>query len=166
VLNRRELPEISEQTKRSWRPIRHEHSAGGVAYRFNPDTNQIEIALIATRGGMRWQLPKGALEEREASLEAAIREVYEEVGLCTEAECFLKSIDYWYWDTYRKSVPELVHKAVDFYLLRTVGGTLSDQCYEVDAVAWYPPEQALEILTFAGETEVVRLALARLDQRS
>ncbi|HXF63052.1 MAG TPA: NUDIX hydrolase [Caldilineaceae bacterium] len=152
------LPEISAHTKRTWRRIRRDYSAGGVAYRRLDGTGQVQIALIATKGGARWQLPKGTLEEAESSLQAAVREVAEEVGLLTEHERFLKTIDYWYWDTYRKEVPELVHKSVDFYLLRVVGGALSDASYEVDAVGWFTFEEALALLTFDGEQEVVALA--------
>ncbi len=152
-------PKINDKTKSTWRRVRHDHSAGGVAYRRNPETDELEIALIATRGGARWQLPKGSREEGETSIETAIREVEEEVGLKTTYERFLKTIDYWYWDTYRKrETPELVHKSVDFYLLNVVGGVLSDSSYEVDAVGWYTLEQAEAILTFDGELEVVQLA--------
>lgn len=171
AINRSTLPEISAQTKETWRRTRHDWSAGGVAYRRVACANgesvkegdeTIEIALIATRGGRRWQLPKGSREDDETSIETAIREVHEEVGLFTENEGFLMTIDYWYWDTYRKEIPELVHKSVDFYLLRVVGGELSDSSYEVDAVAWFTLEQAAGILTFAGEREVVLMAKEQL----
>ena len=177
-IKRSTLPEISTQTKETWRPTRHDNSAGGVAYRRvlateaspgdsdgdapGEKSESIEVALIATRGGRRWQLPKGSREEDESSLETAIREVHEEVGLRTAHEGFLKTIDYWYWDTYRKDVPELVHKSVDFYLLRVVGGALSDASYEVDAVGWFTLEHAYNILTFAGEREVMQMAQTRL----
>jgi 8-oxo-dGTP pyrophosphatase MutT (NUDIX family) len=169
-------PEISAQTKQTWRRIRHDVSAGGVAYRRvageggagqAEEVEVIEIALIATRGGHRWQLPKGSREADESSIETAIREVHEEVGLHTAHEAFLKSIDYWYWDTYRKKdVPELVHKSVDFYLLKVTGGTLSDTSYEVDAVGWFTLEEAQRILTFKGELEVVQMAQAILQAQT
>jgi 8-oxo-dGTP diphosphatase len=164
--NRSSLPEISAQTKKTWSPIRHDYSAGGVAYRRLEPADErgerIEVALIATRGGRRWQLPKGSREADESSLQTAIREVHEEVGLQTESEGFLQTIDYWYWDTYRKEVAELVHKSVDFYLLRVVGGVLSDDSYEVDAVGWFGLERAVELLTFEGEREVLQAAQAKL----
>ena len=134
-----------------------------MAYRHCEQPGEIEIALIATRGGRRWQLPKGSREPHETSIETAIREVTEEVGLYTEHEGFLRTIDYWYWDTYRKEIPELVHKSVDFYLLRVVGGELSDACYEVDGVGWFTFDQAADLLTFSGEQEVAALARAQLD---
>lgn len=171
-IKRSSLPEISAQTKETWARIRHDNSAGGVAYRRvdGPGSDAgtvegtIEVALIATRGGRRWQLPKGSREGNESALETAMREVHEEVGLYTEHEAFLKRIDYWYWDTYRKEIPELVHKSVDFYLLRATGGALSDDSYEVDAVGWFSLDHAARILTFAGEREVLRLAQARLQE--
>jgi 8-oxo-dGTP pyrophosphatase MutT (NUDIX family) len=162
---RTSLPPISEQIKTTWQPVRRDRSAGGVAYRHDSATGLIEIALIATHAGARWQLPKGSLEAGESSLETALREVEEEAGLQTVNEGFLKTIEYWYWDTYRKVAPELVHKQVDFYMLRMVGGELSDHSYEVDAVGWFTPVTIFQKLTFAGEKEVVRLALARLEAR-
>lgn len=156
----RNPPPISDEIKRTWKRSRLDISSGGVAYRRMDQ--EIEVALIATRGGTRWQLPKGSRESGESSLQTAIREVAEEVGLTTESEGFLRTIDFWYWDTYRKDVPELVHKRVDFFLLSVVAGVISDASHEVDGVAWFTLEQALQVLTFSGEREVVRLAQERL----
>jgi 8-oxo-dGTP pyrophosphatase MutT (NUDIX family) len=163
-LPQKPLPEISDQTKSTWKPIRHDHSAGGVVFRRGPETGELEVALIATRGGKRWQLPKGSRERDESSLDTALREVEEESGLSTTCERFLLTIDYWYWDTYRREVPELVHKTVDFYLLRVTGGALNDSSYEVDAVGWFSFDRALELLAFDGEVEVVKSALALLSE--
>ena len=153
--------EITEEAKQKWRRQRTDHSAGGVAYRWG-DNGEAEVALIATRHGTRWQLPKGACEPGETPVAAAVREVREEVGLDTTAETFLHTIDYWYWDTYRKAPPELVHKRVDFYLLRVVGGVLSDSSVEIDSSAWFDATQAIAVLTFAAEQRTMQLALERL----
>lgn len=155
--------QITEDIKRTWRRRRHDHSAGGVAYRCTGGPGDpLEIALIATRSGTRWQLPKGTCEEGEIPEQTAMREVAEEVGLETVCEEFLQAIEYWYWDTYRKETPELVHKRVDFFLLRVIGGELSDASIEVDSTAWFTPAEALTVLTFPGERNVVQNALARL----
>ncbi|MCB0071301.1 MAG: NUDIX domain-containing protein [Caldilineaceae bacterium] len=156
---RKDPPQISDEIKRTWKRSRLDISSGGVAYRYHH--GEVEVALIATRGGTRWQLPKGSREAGETSLQTAIREVAEEVGLTTESDGFLRTIDFWYWDTYRKDVPELVHKRVDFFLLRVVGGVISDASHEVDGVAWFTLEQALNVLTFKGERGVVRMAQER-----
>jgi 8-oxo-dGTP pyrophosphatase MutT (NUDIX family) len=156
------LIEITEEIQRTWRRRRNDYSAGGVAYRRAGD--DVEIALIATRSGTRWQLPKGTCESGETSEQTALREVAEEVGLTTSCEAFLQSIDYWYWDTYRKETPELVHKRVDFYLLRVTGGELTDNSIEVDSTAWFRLNDALDVLTFLGERDVVRAAADLLNQ--
>ena len=151
---------------RSYRRARHDHSAGGVAYRTVADGDGYRIALIATRGWRRWQLPKGSQEANETSEETAIREVEEEVGLLTTPEVFLRRIEYWYWDTYQKDEPELVRKTVDFYLLRVVSGKLSDSSHEVDGTGWFTFDQALEKLTFEGEIDVVRKAQTALNGKA
>lgn len=150
-------------TRASRRTSRRSHSAGGVAYRLlesKGDCSQaVQVALIATTRGSRWQLPKGRLEAGEDAVQAAVREVEEETGLQTVVELFLRTVYYSYTDTYQRIVPETVHKQVDFYLLRVVGGELSDLSFEVDGVLWTTPQEALERLTFAGERECVRQAL-------
>ena len=154
---------ISWPSRPGPRTFRQSYSAGGVAYRLveigDSSAGGVQVALIATARGSRWQLPKGRLEPGEEAVQAAIREVEEETGLQTVVEMFLHSVEYSYTDTYRRVVPETVYKRVDFYLLRVVGGELSDLSFEVDGVIWTTPEDALRRLTFAGERECVRQAL-------
>jgi len=171
---RSSLPEITPETRRTWRRTRQDRSAGGVAYAFVPPTSPVtpdgastlQVALIATHNSKRWQLPKGSREPGESSIETAIREVEEETGLLTEHKAFLQTIDYWYWDTYQKEVPELVHKLVDFYLLRVIGGELNDSSYEVDDVQWFTTEAALRVMTFTGEKAVLEQAIQWLRDNS
>lgn len=170
--DRTALPEITDAIKRSWQSQRQDRSAGGIAFRLTTSDlsvpvssnqrEQIRVALIATHGCTRWQLPKGTCESGESSLQTAIREVHEETGLSTCEEAFLKAVEYWYWDTYNRNIPQLVQKQVEFYLLSMTGGELSNASHEVDTVGWFTPTQALDRLTFEAEKDVLRLALARL----
>jgi len=161
-INRNYLPSITEEIKHTWQHIRRDFSAGGIAYR--PVSGRIScqsgirIALIATRGRRRWQLPKGTRELGETSIETAIREVQEEVGLATVYEATLKRVEYWYWDTHRKQIPEL------FYLLRVVGGCLTDDCIEIDCAGWFTPQRALDFMTFDNEREILRIAVAKMTE--
>ena len=146
--------------------VRHIHSAGGVAYRLQQDSarESIQIALIATdRECRRWQLPKGRLYPTEQPLSAAVREVEEETGLETRFESFLKTVRYEYLDTYARSVPERVYKKVDFFLLRVVGGNLSDDSVEVQKVEWASTDDALCRLAYDGEKDCIKLALEYLN---
>ncbi len=147
-------------------PVRHQHSAGGVVYRRRPHPHpetgeEVEIALISTGRGTRWQLPKGRVRPGESSVQAAIREVREETGLEAEVEAYLTTLEVEYWNTYRRAIPEKVVKDVDVYLMRAVGGTLTDASFEVNGVAWCTPSQALERLTFESERSCVRMAMER-----
>ncbi|MBV7327877.1 NUDIX hydrolase [Chloroflexi bacterium TSY] len=170
LFDRSSLPIITDEIKQTWYPRLRSRSAGGVAYEYRapPHVNtssglsHVRIALIGTKGGTRWQLPKGTVEEKESSIQAAIREVEEEVGLQTNIQTFLKTIEYWYWDTYCKDVPHLVHKTVNFYLMKVVGGALSADSIEVDVVGWFTPERARQKLTFDDEQSVLELAISFL----
>ena len=70
---------------------------------------------------MLWSLPKGHLEDGETAEQAAVREVAEETGIDAVVVAMLGSIDYWFvTEDYR------VHKTVHHFLLRALGGELSD----------------------------------------
>jgi 8-oxo-dGTP pyrophosphatase MutT (NUDIX family) len=169
-------PPINAETKRTWTHRRSDYSAGGVAWRvamlkgveesgiLHADSAgaRFEVALIATRGGTRWQLPKGTREPGESAEATALREVEEEVGLKTTIDRFLRTVEYWYWDTWQRTPAVLVQTRVDFYLQRVVGGELSDTSIEVDGTGWFTLEEALALLTFSGEREVIADAIAWL----
>ncbi len=138
---------------------RFEVSAGGVIYR---RTDQgIEVALISTKGGTRWQLPKGKQEKGEELEVTAAREVAEETGLFGTVLASLDTIDIWF------SVSEegraiRSHKVVHFYLLEYRHGSTDDHDDEVDDARWFPAAEALVRLTFPSERRVTEQALAQL----
>jgi len=70
-------------------------SAGGVAFRKRK--KQIEVALISVGGNNRWQLPKGIVDKRESTEDAAVREVREEAGIKTEVVERIDKVEYWYF---------------------------------------------------------------------
>lgn len=173
MAERPSTPPITPETRRTWSHRRLDHSAGGVAWRAIagaasslPVGERYEVALIATREGTRWQLPKGTCEPGENVEETAIREVEEEVGLKTTIDAFLRTVEYWYWDTWQREHPILVQKRVDFYLQRATSGELSDSSIEVDATGWFTLAQAQTLLTFAGEREVIGDALHYFESSS
>lgn len=130
------------------RERRTAYSAGGVIYRTSGAT--FEVALIATNEGRRWGLPKGHVRRGEAAEAAAVREVAEETGLQGQIERHLATIEYWF-----RAGPTRIHKYVDFFLLRYVGGALVPQQAEVDDARWFPLDEALRLASFDRERDVL-----------
>lgn len=121
----------------------------------------ITFGLISTKGGTRWQLPKGKQEKGESLEATAAREVAEETGLVGTVQTPLDSIDIWF------SVNEggravRRHKIVHFYLLQYQSGSTRDHDDEVDDASWFPADEALERLTFPSERRIAARALAIL----
>src|SRR4051812_13293038 len=105
-----------------------EISAGGVIYRRTQ--RGIAVCLIATKGGTRWQLPKGKREEGESLEQTAAREVAEETGLIGRVGPRLDRIDLWFTWT-ENGVAVRHHKLVYFYLLEYERGSTDDHDDEV-----------------------------------
>ena len=133
-----------------------EISAGGVVYKRT--RGGIAVCLISTRGGTRWQLPKGKREAGETLEQTAAREVSEETGLVARVGPRLDKIELWYtWTENGESVRH--HKLVYFYLLEFLRGSTRDHDDEVHDARWFPAEEALARLTFPSERRALTLAL-------
>jgi len=127
-----------------------EKSAGGVVYQIRE--GEMWVALICTREGTVWGLPKGLIEKGEKPLEAALREVREEAGLHGESVADLGHIEYWYRDSESKV---LYHKFVHYYLLRCEGGDVADHGWEVDEARWFRIGEAMETISYENQREVL-----------
>lgn len=133
-------------------------SAGGVIV-----DSRNQVVLTARRsfsGELQWGLPKGLVESGESEREAAIREAREETGLEVDVTGPPQTIDYWYVQPRRGNRPPVrVHKYVHYFPMRATGGDASQHDRETEAVAFLPPEEALERASFESEQEVIRVAL-------
>ena len=135
--------------------MRNDFSAGGVT-----TDSQGRVALIRTknlRGQLVWGVPKFHPEPGEKPRDAARREVEEETGLTVEVigskPC--STVEYWFVDR----SGERVHKRVDFYRMRQIGGDPANHDNEVEEVALITPAEALERLTYANERAALADAL-------
>ena len=130
-------------------------SAGGVVHR--SEAGRIEVLLVHRRVPLLWALPKGTPDSGETIPETALREVREETGIAVEIEDELGSVSYFF---VRRGVR--FHKTVHFFLMRPVGGRIEEHDHEFDDVAWFQLEEALKVMSYPTERDVVQRASAKL----
>jgi 8-oxo-dGTP pyrophosphatase MutT (NUDIX family) len=136
-------------------------SAGGVAFR--KEGEHVEVALISVGENNRWQLPKGLVDRGESTEEAAAREVREETGVDAEMIERIDRVEYWYyWNEDGERVR--YHKFVYFYLLRYKSGDTRDHDHEVNEARWVDIGDAIKMLAFESEKEIVRKAKELIGQ--
>lgn len=121
--------------------------------------HQGRLLLIEAKRTGRWQLPKGHLEPGETAQQAAVREVREETGAAVTVLAPAGQVEY----SFRDQNGRWIHKQVDFYLCAFVH-QITGRCdpREVRQARWHPCEEALELLAFDNERELVRLSVDRL----
>ena len=123
-------------------------AAGGVV--LSRDGSRTRIAVIHRPKYMDWSLPKGKLEKGEEWLEAALREVEEETGFRCEASVELPSVSY----LDRKARSKLVR----YWLMHPLKGGFEPHG-EVDELRWLTRREAVGLLTYDHDRDLVRKAL-------
>ena len=135
-----------------------ETSAGGLVVDHVTGAAAV-IGRLDRRGRLLWSLPKGHIEAGETAEEAAVREVEEETGIIGRVLAPLGTIDFWFVAEDRR-----VHKTVHHYLMRALGGELSDADVEVAEVAWVPLDELESRLAYADERRLIRRATELLEE--
>jgi 8-oxo-dGTP diphosphatase len=110
-------------------------------------------------------LPKGTVDPGEKPRQTAKREVHEETGLRAEIISKLADIKYFYVRSWGDRAR--VFKVVSFYLFRYVSGKLGnitpEMRHEVQQCFWTPLEDAPKLLSYKGERQMAREALAYVE---
>ena len=114
-------------------------AAGGLVYRAQSD-GTLELLLIRKVKGS-WSLPKGKLKRNETAQQAVVREVREETGIDAEVIDLVASARY--------DVPShagIRAKAVDYFLMRSIGGTLrpAGGAEKIKQAEWVSLPEALQ----------------------
>ncbi|WP_419247949.1 NUDIX hydrolase [Rhodococcus erythropolis] len=154
--NPRRRPAVGKPDKPLMRTVRETSAGGLVVDGWGGPPERLCAALIGRtdrRGRLLWSLPKGHIEQGETAEQTAMREVEEETGIQGTVLAPLGSIDYWFVTEGRR-----VHKTVHHYLLRFLGGELSDEDIEVTEVAWVPLTELHKRLAYADERKLAELA--------
>src|SRR5215204_5995218 len=136
-------------------------SAGGIAFRWADSAPEVAIVLMKPK--LRWQLPKGIVDEGESPQEAAVREVREEAGVETDLVKLIETIEYWYRSV-RYGKPVRYHKFVHFYLLQYRRGEVTDHDHEVEEARWVSFDEAIQMLDFKSEREVAEKAREMIEE--
>lgn len=130
-------------------------SAGGVAFRWRD--SEPEIAIVSVKPKLRWQLPKGIVDPGESPQVTAVREVREEAGVEADLIKLIETIEYWYRSV-KYGKPIRYHKFVHFYLLEYKSGDVANHDHEVEESRWVSFDEALRLLDFKSERDVVEKA--------
>ena len=122
--------------------MRYEKSCGGVII-----INH-QVLLIKNLRSAHWSFPKGHMERGETEIQTALREVKEETGLSViiTPSKFVK-INY--------QPAEDIDKDVVYFLAHPYMGQVKAQVEEVSEIGWFTIEDALGIITFDQEKEVL-----------
>ena len=137
---------------------RERTSAGGVVVRTGAG---VEVCLIRPVGRTVWGLPKGGIESGETLRQAAVREVAEETGISGVVAAELGAIDYSF---YSREHNGRIHKTVHYYLMNATGGDTADHDHEVSEARWMGLREALKLMTYPNEREMVRRAAEALGE--
>ena len=128
--------------------VKRGFSAGGVVFRQEPEG--ILWLVVRPKGSEQWRFPKGKIEKKESSAEAALREVKEEGGIEAEIKGKIDIIKYFFVQDKQR-----IFKTVVFYLMEYVQEAQGGFCWETEEIAWLPFEEAREKLAFKNEKEVL-----------
>ncbi len=129
--------------------MKREFSAGGIVF-----NDKGEVLITKHSQNHRWGFPKGLIDPGQTSKEAAVREVKEEGGV--EAEIIDKVGDSKFVYTWNN---EKIFKVVVYFLMKYLSGDPKDHDYEMEEAGWFSPEEALKILSFSNDKELLKKAL-------
>jgi 8-oxo-dGTP diphosphatase len=120
-------------------------AAGGIIWKENG--SQKKLAVVHRHKHDDWSLPKGKVDQGESWKKAAQREVLEETGHIGKINKFAGSISY---------LLEGKPKIVLFWHMDAVSENVEKMNGEVDEVRWLTVEEAVNLLDYADEVQLIQ----------
>jgi len=135
-----------------------EPTAGGVIFRRNDKTKEVEILLIQDAKN-RWTIPKGHIEEGESAKDTADREIREETGLKqVQIINWLGKINF----RYRRG-SSLVLMTTEIFLVKALGKTDSLKPEDwMNGIQWFAAPQALDKIEYDDIGKLILLGLKKI----
>jgi 8-oxo-dGTP pyrophosphatase MutT (NUDIX family)/RimJ/RimL family protein N-acetyltransferase len=129
--------------------LRHEKSCGSVIYRNKYGFT--EFILVKSEKDDHWGFPKGHMEENENEIDTAQREAYEETGLN------IKIVDGFREET-KYFISTYVLKKVAYFIGISNDTAVKIQTEEIDDYKWLVYEDAMKLLTYESDKNVLKSA--------
>jgi 8-oxo-dGTP pyrophosphatase MutT (NUDIX family) len=129
-----------------------EKSCGAVVYK--KEEEKIYFLIEEMKAG-HYSIPKGHVENNETEIETALREIKEETNLEVNLDSnFREVVSY---SPYEGCIKDVV-----FFVAEAKSFDMKEQLIEVTSLKWLEPVDAIDILTFDSDKEVLRKALKYL----
>ena len=129
-----------------------EKSCGAVVYK--KEEEKIYFLIEEMKAG-HYSIPKGHVENNETEIETALREIKEETNLEVNLDSnFREVVSY---SPYKGCIKEVV-----FFVAKAKTFDMKEQLIEVTSLKWLEPVDAINILTFDSDKEVLKKALKYL----
>ncbi len=138
-----------------------ETTSGGIVFRHNPKTNDLEILLIKDAKS-RWTIPKGHVEPNEEPKDTAAREITEETGLQEmRVREWLGKVHF----RYRRN-HTLVLMTMHIYLVEGLGNTnrLHPEDWLSD-IQWLPATTAVDSIAYEDIGKLMLLGMKKIREQ-
>jgi 8-oxo-dGTP pyrophosphatase MutT (NUDIX family) len=123
-------------------------SSGGFIFYMDKVNASVHVLLIKHKNGEVW-IPKGKLENEESQIDAAFREIKEEVGIGYEQ---LKYIDFCATDSYSYELDDkrtlFKQLYINVFSVENKIAPAPTDWHDLESADWYTYHEALKIIAF------------------